>query len=63
MKQAARGTTLDYVSECDEEEGFLYTFVCFDRFLGVEDPVFHKYREEFIEAVSNLETYLGITAA
>lgn len=53
-------STLDYVREIAECEGFWYAFSSYSDFEDVDDPKFHKMKDDFIIAGQELARYLGL---
>jgi len=52
---------LDYIRETVECEGFDYAFVNYSHFEEVKDEEFHKLREAFLEARTELCEFLNLT--
>jgi hypothetical protein len=51
-------STLEYVADCMECEGFDYCFRFYSHFAEVEDPEFHRLRSAYVNAANALEEYV-----
>jgi hypothetical protein len=54
------GKELDHVRDCVEEVGFHYTFRYYTGFNEIKDEKFHTLRKAYIEAATELSTYLNL---
>jgi hypothetical protein len=52
------GKEFAYVINTIENEGFEYTFYRYSNFNEINDPEFHKLRNAYLDARSDLQGYL-----
>ena len=51
-------STLEYVADCMESEGFEYCFRSYSFFAEVQDTEFHRLRSAYVNAANALEEYV-----
>lgn len=51
-------STLSYVSNCVENEGFEYCFESYSNFTTVKDETFHKKLNDYLKTKNDLKDYI-----
>ena len=53
------GKEFAYIINTIENEGFEYAFESYSDFDEINDPEFHKLRNAYLNALSDLQVYVG----